>query len=152
MKKILLTLTAVLALALTGCSGSSQASAPVPTVTVMATPEPAPTVTVTAEPEPSSSVLDTTKTSERTFLRALRSQNPDLNEWTDDQVMDLAGRVCLEMAEGADLRDFIMGTLQIKGELYGDTGYGAPLGTVVAGTVMTYCPEYSSDVQELTSP
>lgn len=145
MKKILLTLTAVLALALTGCnSGPSQASAPTPTVTVTATPEPAPTVIVTAEPEPG--VLDTDKTSEATFLRMLRGENRELNAWNDELIMDHAERVCVELDGGADLQDFIEGTLMIKGELYGNTGYGSPLGTVIAGTIYTYCPQHKNQI------
>lgn len=154
MKKILLTLTAVLALTLTGCNTGTPEAAPspmpVPTVTVTAEPEPVPTVTVTAEPEPG--VLDTGETSEIVFLMALRKTNPDLNDWTDEAIMDLAERTCVELDSGVDLQDFMVGTLQIKGKLYGDTGYGSPLGTVVAATVYTYCPEYSNDIQELTSP
>ena len=139
MKKILLTLTAVLALTLTGCNTGTPAAAP--------SPMPAPTVTVTAtpEPEPEVEVLDTDKMSEAAFLRMLRGENPELNAWEDDQIMDHAERVCVELDGGATLNNLIEGTLIIKGALH-DSGYGSPLGTVIAGTVMTYCPQHKAQV------
>lgn len=140
MKKILLTLTAVLALTLTGCNTGTPEAAP--------SPIPAPTVTVTAtpEPEPEVEVLDKDKMSEAAFLRLLRGENPELNAWEDDLIMDHAERVCVELDGGATVDNFIEGTLMIKGALQ-DSGYGSPLGTVIAGTVMTYCPQHKAQIR-----
>ena len=128
---VLIALAFGLVFMLSGCSSSADESAPAPTVTVTEVP--------------SEDVFGETYTAEDEFLFDVRSiGNVYIENISDADLLELGYLVCGAFDEGYTVDDLAY-ELAATGD-YSGSAEQEYAGTIIAGSVLNLCPEYSYQI------
>ncbi len=105
MRPKLISLLAVSALALAGCSATESTPEPQPIVTVTATPTASPEESTQAAPK--LVVPEDNLSPEEKYLNGARKQSEVLKDMTDSKLLNLAHESCEQMEEGSRLPEVV---------------------------------------------